>query len=214
MEKITLHETLPEVFAQRTGVVSEIWHRHVELERGKTYLIEANSGTGKSSLCSFVYGYRHDYQGTISFDGQDVRLLTLRQWVNVRQRHVALLWQDLRLFPELTAWENVQIKNKLTGCQKSSRIKQWLEQLGISDKREELVARMSFGQQQRVALVRALCQPFEFILLDEPISHLDESNSQLMASILMEEARRQGAAVVVTSIGKRLNLAYDHVFKL
>lgn len=65
-----------------------------------------------------------------------------------------------------------------------------------------------------MALIRALCQPFDFIFADEPVSHLDDTNSNIMAEILLNEARRQGAAVIVTSIGKRLNIDYDKVLKL
>ena len=57
MNTIELQQTLPEVFAGRDGIVSDIWHRQVAFQKGKSYLIEAASGTGKSSLCSFVYGY-------------------------------------------------------------------------------------------------------------------------------------------------------------
>ena len=73
---------------------------------------------------------------------------------------------------------------------------------------------MSFGQQQRVAMIRALVQPFDFLMVDEPISHLDDANSRVMADIMMEEATRQGAAVIVTSIGKHMELHYDKVLKL
>ena len=86
--------------------------------------------------------------------------------------------------------------------------------MGIADKRQALVGRMSFGQQQRVAMIRALCQPFDFIFVDEPISHLDDSNSRIMADMLMEEARRQGAGVIATSIGKRIELQYDRHLRL
>ena len=73
---------------------------------------------------------------------------------------------------------------------------------------------MSFGQQQRVAMIRALVQPFDFLLADEPISHLDDTNSAIMADIMMTEARQQGAAVIVTSIGKHMALDYDKTIKL
>ena len=81
-------------------------------------------------------------------------------------------------------------------------------ELGIGDKMNGEVGKMSFGQQQRVALIRALCQPFDFMFLDEPISHLDEINAKNMARILTEEAMKQGAGIVVTSIGKHLELDY------
>ena len=214
MNTIILKHTLPQVFAQRSDIISDVWLKDITFEKGKTYLLEANSGTGKSSLCSFVYGYRKDYQGRIFFDEQNILQLTVKQWVEQRKKHLSLLWQDLRLFPELSAFENVQLKNKLTGFQKKKTIEEWFDRLGIDDKKNALVGQMSFGQQQRVALIRALCQPFDFLFADEPVSHLDDSNSQIMADILQEEVEKQGAGLIVTSIGKRMELPYDAVLRL
>src|SRR5574344_3065816 len=109
MDKIELHATLPEVFAQRTDIHSDIWQQEVCFERGHLYLIEADSGTGKSSLCSYVIGYRNDYEGIIDFDGHNVRNLKIRDWVQIRQRSLSHMFQELRLFPELTALENVEL---------------------------------------------------------------------------------------------------------
>ena len=214
MNTIILKHTLPQVFAQRSDIISDVWLKDIIFEKGKTYLLEANSGTGKSSLCSFVYGYRKDFQGRIFFDEQNILQLTVKQWVDQRKKHLSLLWQDLRLFPELSAFENVLLKNKLTGFQKKKTIEEWFDRLGIDDKKNALVGQMSFGQQQRVALIRALCQPFDFLFADEPVSHLDDSNSQIMADILQEEVQRQGAGLIVTSIGKRMELPYDAVLRL
>lgn len=215
MNTIRLDQLMPSIFAQRTDITSDVWGRDaVCLERGKAYLIEANSGTGKSSLCSFLIGYRADYQGRILFDEQEARSLGIKDWTRLRRQSLSLLWQDLRLFPELSAWENVRVKNQLTRHQRRSRLQEWFDRLGIADKRDTPVARLSYGQQQRVAFIRSLCQPFHFILLDEPISHLDDANAQLMADILAEEAHKQGAGILVTSIGKRLPLTYDHSLRL
>ncbi len=214
MNSIQLLHTLPNVFSERTGLQSDVWQQTVQLEKGKVYLVEANSGTGKSSLCSFVYGYRTDYSGDILFDDENIRNFSVKRWIDIRQNHLSLLWQELRLFPELTSMENVLIKNRLTDFQERQQIEYWFDCLGIADKKDSLIGRMSFGQQQRVAMIRALCQPFDFIFIDEPISHLDDTNSQIMADILMDEVRRQGAAVITTSIGKHLPLQYDQVLKL
>ena len=214
MNSIQLLHTLPNVFSERTGLQSDVWQQTVQLEKGKVYLVEANSGTGKSSLCSFVYGYRTDYSGDILFDDENIRNFSVKRWIDIRQNHLSLLWQELRLFPELTSMENVLIKNRLTDFQERQQIDYWFDCLGIDDKKDSLIGRMSFGQQQRVAMIRALCQPFDFIFIDEPISHLDDTNSQIMADILMDEVRRQGAAVITTSIGKHLPLQYDKVLKL
>lgn len=214
MDKIQLKNTLPNVFAARTDIHSDIWLQDVEFEKDKLYLVEANSGTGKSSLCSFIYGYRNDYQGQILFDGEDTRAYSIAKWTEMRKKHFALLWQELRMFPELTAMENVMIKNKLTGYQSKKQILEWFDMLGISDKVDSKMGIMSFGQQQRVAMIRTLCQPFDFVFVDEPISHLDDSNSAIMGEILTTEAKRQGAGIIATSIGKHMELPYDKVFRL
>ncbi len=209
MNSIRLDNTLPNVFLARQDVKSDIWRKQVTLEKGKTYLVEASSGTGKSSLCSFIIGFRHDYDGNILFDSQNSRELRTADWTKLRQSHISMLFQELRLFPELTAMENVEIKNSLTYFKKRKEIEEWFEALGIADKMESPVRLMSFGQQQRVAMIRALVQPFDFLLADEPISHLDEANSRAMADIMMAEARRQGAGIIITSIGKHMDLPYD-----
>ncbi len=214
MDSIKLINTVPEIFAMREDLRSDIWHSNVEFERGKKYLIRAESGTGKSSMCSYLYGSRGDYRGDILFDDKDVRDFSTRDWCHIRQRQISILFQDLRIFGELTAMENVLIKNRMYNTQSNQTILGWFEQLGIPDKVNSRMDRMSYGQQQRVALIRALCQPFNFILLDEPISHLDDRNSDIMRDIVLAEAERQGATIIATSIGKHMNIDYDKIYDL
>ena len=214
MKEIRLKDVVPEIFANRNDLVSDIWHTDVVLERGKTYLIEAASGTGKSSLCSYLYGQRGDYRGIISFDEEDVNKYNINQWCSIRQQNISILFQDLRLFGELTAMENVEIKNRIINHRTHEQIVAWFDELGIGDKLNARIDRMSYGQQQRVALIRALCQPYDFILLDEPISHLDDKNSDIMRDIVMREAKASGAAVIATSIGKHMNIDYDKILRL
>ena len=214
MNKITFQSVLPTVFAQRDDLQSELWGRQLTFEKGKTYLIEADSGQGKSTFCSYVLGYRHDYSGEILFDAEPVTRYRVGKWVDVRKRHIAYLFQELRLFPELTAYENVEIKNRLTGYKSRAQIVEWFEALGIADKLDAKVALLSFGQQQRVAMIRALSQPFDFLLADEPISHLDDHNAAVMGRLMVDEAQRQGAGVIITSIGKHIDIHYDQIIRL
>jgi ABC-type lipoprotein export system ATPase subunit len=215
MQKIELRQALPKVFAERRGEISsDVWLRNLTFSRGELYLIEAASGTGKSSLCSFVYGYRNDFEGTISFDSDNVKSLSVKQWTEVRRNNLSILFQEMRLFGELTALENIEIKNRLTGYKNREEIMALLERMGVADKVNIKADNLSFGQQQRVAFVRALCQPFDFVMLDEPISHLDDANGSVMGEILMEELKRRGAGTLVTSIGKHIDLPYDHRLRL
>lgn len=214
MNHIHLQQTLPQVFADRDTITSQIWHQDIVFSKGKRYLIEAGSGTGKSSLCSYIYGYRRDYQGIINFDERNIRSFSVNEWVDIRKHSLSILFQELRIFPELTALENISLKNRLTNYKKNKEIITLFEAIGIPDKINERAGKLSFGQQQRVAFIRTLCQPFDFIFLDEPISHLDNENSVIMSTLLMEEAGKQGAGIIVTSIGKHPELEYDETFRL
>lgn len=214
MDRIQLHNVIPRFLAKRKGSKSDIWDKDVTFNKGELYLIEADSGTGKSTFCSYVIGYRHDFSGSLTFDGENISVFKVSDWVDIRKSHVSHLFQELRLFPELTAMENIEIRNKLTRFKAKEQIKEWFDALGIGDKMNAKIKHMSFGQQQRVAMMRSLAQPFDFILADEPISHLDDSNSNIMGEIMMNEAKRQGAGVIVTSIGKHINLNYDKTFSL
>ena len=81
-----------------------------------------------------------------------------------------------------------------------------MKELGIDSRADYPVGRMSIGQQQRVAIIRSLCQPFDFIILDEPVSHLDPDNNRIAARMIQREAERQGAGIITTSVGNRLLL--------
>ena len=214
MNNIKLSNVVPDIFATREDLRSDVWHTELTLERGKRYLIEAESGTGKSSLCSYLYGQRGDYRGDILFDDENIARFSTNRWCDIRQTHISILFQDLKLFGELTAIENVEIKNNITRTQSLSTITEWFEELGIGDKLHSRIDKMSYGQQQRVALIKAMCQPFSFILLDEPISHLDDRNSDIMRDIILREAERQGAGIIATSIGKHMNIEYDKYLRL
>ena len=97
MDRIELKGVVPEILASREGLTSDIWHRNVSFERGKRYLVRAESGTGKSSLCSYIYGQRGDYRGIILFDNTDISRYNIDDWSSIRQNQISILFQELRL---------------------------------------------------------------------------------------------------------------------
>lgn len=212
--RIEMKGMLPRVFVSEKIPPSDVWRHDVAFERGKFYLVEAASGGGKSSMCAYIFGARTDYEGRLLFDGEDAAGISMAGWQALRRRNIAYLPQELSLFPELTAWENIQLKNRVTGYASDKMVERWLEQLGIASRRDYPAGRMSIGQQQRVAIIRSVCQPFDFILLDEPVSHLDEDNNRIAATIIAEEARRQGAGVISTSVGNHILLDYNERLRL
>ena len=101
MNTIELQQTLPAVFAGRNSIISDVWHQSLTLKRGEAYLVEAASGTGKSSLCSYVYGYRNDYQGIINFDELNIRSLSVNDWTDIRKHSLSILFRSCVSFPNL-----------------------------------------------------------------------------------------------------------------
>ena len=164
MNSIHFQQVLPQVFANRDTITSGIWHQDITFQKGKSYLIEAASGTGKSSLCSYIYGYRNDYQGIINFNERNIRSLSVKEWIDIRKLSLSMLFQELRIFPELTALENVLLKNRLTNYKRKKDILTLFEAFGISDKLNEKDGQLSYGQQKRMSFIRCLCQPYDFIL--------------------------------------------------
>ena len=216
MESITLQQVLPDAFAGNPEPPkSDLWLHDVTFRKGEYYLVEAASGTGKASLCSFLYGARTDYAGRILFDAADCRTLSVAQWGELRRRSLSMLFQDLRLFGELTVAENLALKNELTHFLTPDRIERLLEAAGIAGKRDTPAGKLSFGQQQRVAFIRCLCQPFDFILLDEPFSQIAPLHVATLQTLIRQEKATKGILLTdhmyrhVTGIADRLYVMAD-----
>lgn len=207
---IRLRGVLPQVFdnaGDRERVAgSDVMLCDVDFERGRAYCLNASSGRGKSSLCSFLYGARRDYVGKILLDDTDIASLSINDICHLRRDKLAYLSQELEVFASLTALENVILKNRLTDYKSEADIRAMFERLAIDDCLDRPAGRMSVGQRQRMALIRALCQPFDFIILDEPVSHLDRGNNETCARMVADEAAALGAGIISTSVGNPLLL--------
>lgn len=214
MNSITLDNILPLAFAVDTSSPGDIWGRRVVLERGCRVRVEASSGSGKTTLCAFLTGMRSDFSGQLLFDGVSSASFSSRRWSDLRRDTIAWLPQEMGLFPQLTLRENILLKNSLTRHRSGSWIAGACDRLGIGECLDRRVTLMSLGQQQRGALVRALCQPFDFLLLDEPVSHLDAACNSAMAGLVDEELSASGAGLILTSVGQHLDINVDKQLRL
>lgn len=208
MNAIKIKQLLPRVFdgMQTVSPVrdSQLWLHEYEFERGRRYLVMAESGTGKSSLCSFIYGSRRDYLGQIDFDGRDISTLSVNEWSGVRRTELGYLPQEMGLFATMTALDNIMLKNRQSDRYSESEIIRMMQRLEIDNRADYPAGRMSVGQQQRVAIIRALCQPMSFLILDEPVSHLDERNNRIVAEMVDDCLAECGAGLIATSVGNHL----------
>ena len=180
---------------------SEIWGASASFNTGNWVKIKAPSGTGKTTLVHLMYKLRNDYTGEITYDGRNIKQLGEDELARYRQEKLSIIFQDLRLFTHLTAFENIELKRVLQKpfCA-ATRIHEMAEELGITHILQQPVRICSYGEQQRIAIIRALVQPFELLLMDEPFSHLDEQNSAKAAALIAQECTKRNAGFVLTDL--------------
>jgi ABC-type lipoprotein export system ATPase subunit len=187
-------------------------------EKGKRYLVSAASGKGKSTFLHILYGLRNDYQGDIYWDNKNIKTHTIDDWTEIRQKKLAIIFQDLRLFLNLTGRDNILLKQSLTISSEAtpsvSVIETMIEQLGMKPYYEQTGETLSYGQRQRIAIIRALCQPFEYLLLDEPFSHLDKNNIQIATQLIDNACKMQNVGFILVSLGEDYGLEYDKKYVL
>jgi len=179
---------------------SGIWLRRLEWRQGEHIQLLAPSGSGKTTLVHILYGLRHDYEGSVSWNGTDIRGMNGAALSGLRAEGLSIIFQDLRLFPELTTRENLELKRALTGTVAPGKTDEWMERLGIKHKADAPAHTLSYGEQQRAAIIRALLQPFKWLLMDEPFSHLDRANALEAAALIREAAQERNAALLLAGL--------------
>lgn len=179
---------------------SEIWNRDLVFEQNQKYLIYADSGKGKTTFVNIVFGLRKDYTGNVFINNENISNFSIQQFSELRKTRLSIVPQGLQLFSELSLLENINIKNRIQNYKTEKQISEMINKLGLSGFENKKTAKMSFGQRQRIAIIRALCQSFDYILLDEPFSHLDAKNTELAWDLIKSEAEQQKASIIVTSL--------------
>jgi putative ABC transport system ATP-binding protein len=198
--QIVLKKIVPTYLEKEQVEGSEIWGREVTFNKGEHVHIVAASGTGKTSLVHFMYGLRKDYEGTILYDGKDIKKISLENFSLYRQNNFSVIFQDLRLFTSLSVRENIEVKRQLNPYHAAEKIDEMALRLGIGSKLEKTARTCSYGEQQRIAIIRALMQPFEFLFLDEPFSNLDEDNRRKAFDLIYEECTRRKASMIFADL--------------
>lgn len=197
-----LSSIIPKAIADRPSVMqSDIWGQKINFSKGKNIKITAPSGTGKTTLVNILYGLNKNYKGQLLYNQKDLATITPAELSNLRQIHWSIVFQDLKLFPAITARENIELKRTMqTTATTSSDIDHMADALGIHTILHQAAGTCSFGEQQRIAILRALMQPFDFLILDEPFSHLDLNNKKKAAQLIQTECTKRGAGIIITDL--------------
>lgn len=211
---IQLKKLIPQPLEAQIAPTSEIWDCEQVFEKGKAYFVSAASGKGKTTLQHILYGLRKDFSGQAQLGTRSTRDLTADDWAILRQQTISVVFQDLRLFLDLTGWENLQLKNNLCTHLDDVTLRDYCARLGVADFLETPCGKLSYGQRQRIAIIRALCQPFEWLILDEPFSHLDDQNIAKATELIQSVCKTQNAGLILASLGNTYGLRYDKMLNL
>ena len=174
----------------------------LEVPRGQFLAVMGASGSGKSTLLHLVGGLTRPDEGKVVIDGTDIGALNDRELTLFRRRNIGLVFQSFNLIPALTAEENLSLPlmlDRKNGQMTSDRIDELLNQLGLTGRRHHRPDAMSGGEQQRVAIGRALVTDPAVILADEPTGNLDSVNSKAVCELLRDLSHVHGKTIVMVT---------------
>lgn len=214
MALLSIQDLLPVYFDESRKTGSEIWGKSLAFNKGDLVKIVAPSGTGKTSLIHFLYSMREDYTGAISYNGKDLKQHSQEDIATLRKDSVSVVLQDMRLFGEQTVLENLEIKRQLNPYHPVEKIAAMADRLGIGNKLNSLAKQCSYGEQQRTVIIRALLQPFDVLLMDEPFSHLDDANAKKAMELILEEVQQRNAAVIFAELERVDYYPATHLYHL
>ena len=188
----------------------------LSLNKGEMALISGGSGSGKSTLLWLIAGLLRARSGSIAVAGERMDGVSESAADRIRARHIGLVFQTHHLLPEFSAQDNVSLALMAAGEPENThaaRARELLNKLGI-ERVHVPVANLSIGQQQRVAVVRAIvCKP-TIVLADEPTASLDEVNASQAMDLIQEACREAGAALLCASHDRAMQSRFERVIKV
>ncbi len=189
-------------YAGRRGIVHALRDVSLAIEPGRFVTVTGPSGSGKTTLLLTLGGLIRPTSGRVMFEGTDLATLDERRLSEYRNRSVGFVLQSFNLIPYLSAVENVMVPMSLSkggNGDHEKRAKALLDRLGLSDRMDHLPRELSVGQQQRVAMARALGNDPKVILADEPTGNLDPALAAGIFAILRELNTREGRTIVMVT---------------
>ncbi len=181
---------------------------------GEKVFLCGPSGAGKTTLMYTLAGLEQPQQGQVLVHGTDIYKLSLRDRAIFRNKTMGFIFQNYMLMPELTALENASLATAIAGQEATEHVVALLERVGLADRMHHLPAELSGGEQQRVAIVRALAHDPAIIFADEPTGNLDSRNGAQILDLLFSLAEERGKTLVTVTHDAQIADRGDHVLQI
>ncbi|MCB1509466.1 MAG: ABC transporter ATP-binding protein [Hyphomicrobiaceae bacterium] len=216
-EPVVRASNIVKELGQGAGLVRALKGVSVELHRGELTLLMGPSGSGKTTLLSILGCILTPTSGGVTIAGETTTGLGPEQLADVRRRHIGFIFQSYNLFPTLTAMENVRLALDVRGMKYAEtivRAETALREVGLGHRLKSFPANLSGGEQQRVAVARALASAPSIILADEPTAALDSENGHAVMALLSEIANDSSRAVLAVTHDPRTHGYADRILKI
>lgn len=212
-----LAQDVERVYHSAAGDVQALKKVSFQVRQGQFVALRGRSGSGKTTLLNCLGGLDHPTSGRIAIHGADISTMDEAERTRWRREEIGFVFQQMGLLPSFSAYENLDVMARLGGVprrQRRRRILDSLERVGLLDYFEHRPYEMSGGQQQRLAIARALVAMPRLILADEPTSELDSETTRDVLAVLQSFAREQGSAILLSSHDPLVDEAADDTIVL
>ena len=216
-EPIAATEALDREYEAGEAVVHALQRVDVEIGRGELTVVHGRSGSGKTTLLNMIGGLDRPTRGRVWVDGEEVSAMGEDELVRLRREKIGFVFQAFGLIPILSAAENVEVPLRLRSEDpgaRSKRVAELLELVGLAGRARHRPYELSGGEQQRVAIVRALANRPKLLIADEPTGQLDSSNARTIMEVIRELVRSEGVSAIVATHDPLLLDIADRVVEL
>jgi putative ABC transport system ATP-binding protein len=208
---------LSKIYGKGETAVTALDRVNVQVTAGEFVAVMGPSGCGKSTLLHLMGGLDRPSQGDVVVASHNLTDLNDKDLSELRRRKIGFVFQFFNLIPVLTATENAALPLLLDGklkAQAHAKADEWLDKVGLGDRKNHRPDQLSGGQQQRVAIARALVAEPELVLADEPTGNLDSRASDEIAALLKQVSAQWGRAIVMVTHDPRIAAYADRIIFL
>jgi len=216
-EPIASTQALDREYEAGDAVVHALQSVDVEIGRGELTVVHGRSGSGKTTLLNMIGGLDRPTRGRVWLDGAEVSAMGEDELVRLRREKIGFVFQAFGLVPILTAAENIEVPLRLRNEQSGARTKrvgELLELVGLAGRARHRPYELSGGEQQRVAIVRALANRPQLLIADEPTGQLDSSNARTIMEVIRELVQSESVSAIVATHDPLLLDVADRVVEL
>jgi putative ABC transport system ATP-binding protein len=216
-QPIAAIEALEREYEVGSGVVHALQGVSLRIDRGRLTVIHGRSGSGKTTLLNMIGGLDRPTRGQVWVDGAEVSAMGEEELVRMRREKIGFVFQAFGLVPILSAAENVEVPLRLQNTApdvRSERVAELLELVGLAGRSRHRPYELSGGEQQRVAIVRALANRPKLLIADEPTGQLDSANARTIMEVVRGLVRSEGVSAIVATHDPLLLDIADRVVEL